>query len=147
MHADRPLPFEKRTVFTAHGVGDLGKVSPDLALRLGVRTGPVRLLNGVQGAKGGFGRAHIESYVSRMRQLEGIGFRNAVSYVYFVVSAYGFAALQADGLIILVRPSGSLFHHVVCQWDGGLSLWSVTTAIPKNTMRHLQCVWIGEQGV
>lgn len=135
------LPKHKRTVFTASGSAELGRVKEDMAIVAGVPAGQIRLLEGFQSAGGGFGRQHIESHASRMLQLRNLGFRDAISYVFYVASGFECLARHEDGRISIVRKSASLFHQVVCQWDPALDLWSVTTAIPKNNMRNLNVVW------
>lgn len=136
-----PIPVPKRTVFTKTGLGDLGAISEAIAAEVSIPHGPIKLLNGVEGATGGFGREHIESHVSRMKQLQGMGYSDVVSYVYYVASAFTYVAQQEDGRIIIVREDGSLYHQVICQWDEDLNVWSVTTAIPKNNIRKLKIVW------
>jgi hypothetical protein len=76
-----------------------------------------------------------------MRQLNILGFVDAVTYVHHVAAQYQFVALEPDGRITVIRESRSLYHHVVCQWDQQLRVWSVTTAIPKNNMRKANIVW------
>jgi hypothetical protein len=136
-----PIPFAKRTVFTASGNGELCLISEEVATSCGVNAGPVKLLNGVEGSNGGFGRVHIESHASRVKQLEGLGYKDVISYVAFVAADFSMVGLQEDGRIIIIREHSSMFHHVVCQWDDEMGIWSITTAIPKNNMRKVNVVW------
>lgn len=136
-----PIPKEKRTVFTKTGIGDLGQVTTNTAESLGIFPGPIRLLQGVEGAKGGFGLAHIDGHADRVKQLQGLGYNETVSYVYHVVSDYDAIAIQEDGRLVFVREFSNLFNHVICQWDEDLSAWSVTTAIPKKNIRNLNIKW------
>lgn len=136
-----PIPVAKRTVFTSSGKGDLCVISEDVAASCGVKPGPVRLLNGVEGNNGGFGRIHIESHANRVKQLEGLGYKTVLSYVAFVADGYTKIGLQEDGRIIIIREQSGMFHQVICQWDDELNVWSVTTAIPKSNMRKVKVVW------
>lgn len=136
-----PLPYEKRTVFTASGNGELCHISAEVAAVCGVNAGPLKLLNGVEGNSGGFGRIHIESHASRVKQLDGLGYKDVISYVAFVAAGYTKIGLQEDRRIIIIREQSGMFHQVVCQWDDELRIWSVTAAIPKNNMRKVVVVW------
>ncbi|TBA38444.1 hypothetical protein [Rhizobium ruizarguesonis] len=128
-------------MFTKTGLGELGQITEEIAVHCSIAPGPIKLLNGVEGANGGFGREHIESHTSRMKQLEGMGYADVVSYIYFVVSNFTHLAVQEDGRLVIVRQDGQLFHHVICQWDEELCNWSVTTALPKHNMRKLEIIW------
>lgn len=101
----------------------------------------MKLLNGVEGNSGGFGRIHIESHASRAKQLEGLGYKDVISYVAFVTAEFNFVGMQDDGRIILIREHSGMYHHVICQWDDDLQIWSITTAIPKNNMRKVNVIW------
>jgi hypothetical protein len=106
-----------------------------------VREGPIRLLNGVQGHTGGFGCAHIESYASRVSQIQSMGFRGVHDYVRSILSDTAFAGTQEDGRISIVSEKGRNVNHLICQWDEDLLIWSVTTAIPKRHMRGINILW------
>jgi hypothetical protein len=138
MNRTAPIPFEKRTVFDSQGRGDLGSVPAEIAAVVGCRYGPIRLLNG---AKAGFGLAHIVSHADRVRQLAGLGFRDVRSYVLFIASDYEAIAKQPDGRLVFLREYRGLNHRLICQWDEELAIWSITTAIPKPGRRELQIVW------
>jgi hypothetical protein len=135
------IPFAKRTVFTSSGVGDLGRVDVKIAEIIAKPSGAIRLLNGVEGAKTGFGRIHIESHEKRVKQINGMGFKDVVSYIYHVASAYERIALQENDRLLFLREGQGLQHQVICQWDDEIGIWSVTTAFPKGAVRGLQILW------
>jgi hypothetical protein len=141
MKIPAPLPVEKRTVFDSLGRGDLGDVPATISKTLRCKAGPIRLLRGVEGRSGGFGLAHIESHAGRMRQLESLGFRDAVSFVRFVASDFDLIIMQEDDRLIFQREKDGVFCQVVCQWDETVQIWSVTTAIPKRAVRNQNVVW------
>ncbi len=134
-------PAEKRTVFDAKGRGELGVISDNIAEAVGCNSGPIKLLRGVEGRTGGFGEAHIEANSSRMKQLEGVGFTKVVNYARFIADNLSMVGLQADGRIVVITEKDQTFHHLICQWDDQLSIWSVTTAIPKRNMRNVNVLW------
>lgn len=138
MNVSGVLPFEKRTVFDGQGRGDLGFVTDAIALAINCSAGAIRLLNG---AKAGFGLAHIESHASRVKQIEGLGFRDVFAYVRFIASDFEAIAVQADGRLVFLREHQNMTHWLICQWDAELTIWSVTTTIPKPTRRGLNVVW------
>ncbi|WP_161913338.1 hypothetical protein [Methylosinus sp. C49] len=105
------------------------------------RRGVVRLLNGVQGRETGFGCAHIESNEGRMKQIRGMGFASLHAYLRRVFADVAFIGKQPDGRIILIAEFELIYHHIVCQWDDDLSIWSITTAIPKRNMRDVNPLW------
>jgi hypothetical protein len=135
------LPFEKRSALDHLGRPVEGLISPGLAAILGCERGPIRLLNGVQGHTGGFGCAHIESYASRVSQIQSMGFRGVHDYVRSILSDTAFAGTQEDGRISIVSEKGRNVNHLICQWDEDLLIWSVTTAIPKRHMRGINILW------
>jgi hypothetical protein len=139
------LPVEKRSALDHLGRRAEGVISPELAQILGCRAGPVRLLNGVQGHTGGFGFAHIESYRSRVLQIQSMGFRGVHDYVLHILSETAFAGLQENGRICLISEKGQSFNYLICQWDAEVSLWSVTTVIPKRHMRDVNVLWRREK--
>jgi hypothetical protein len=141
MKIPAPLPVEKRTVFDASGRGDLGHLPATISETLSCSAGPIRLLRGVEGRSGGFGLAHIESHAGRMRQFESLGYRDAVSFVRFVVSDFDQIIMQEDGRLLFQRESDGVYCQVVCQWDETVQIWSVTTAIPKRAVRNQNVVW------
>ncbi|PCD66802.1 hypothetical protein [Rhizobium phaseoli] len=133
------IPVEKRTVFTSAGKGDLAYISAEIAEKAGVSEGTVKLLNGIEGTKGGFGREHIEA--RRMAQISGLGFKDVVSYVYHVVCDFDRIAIQEDGRLMILREHNGLHHIVIVQWDDQLNIWSVTTALPKKVVRDIKIIW------
>lgn len=136
------LPFEKRTVFDGRGGGDLGQVTTAIADVIGCRVGPIRLLNGVQGRTGGFGLAHLEFHANRMKQIKGLGFRDARTYVGFIAQDFEAIAAQAhQHRLMFLRERNGITHRLVSQWDEELEIWSVTTAIPKTGISGLNIVW------
>jgi hypothetical protein len=141
MSAPVVIPFEKRTVFDAQGRGDLGTVSDEIAAAINCNAGMIRLLNGVQGRHSGFGLAHIEHHASRIKQVQGLGFRGALDYVRFIASGYDRIASQENGRLMFLREKTGMHHRLVCQWDQELGIWSATTAIPKTGISDLTIVW------
>ncbi|MEN9895305.1 MAG: hypothetical protein RIR97_1157 [Pseudomonadota bacterium] len=137
----KPIPYEKRTVFPSTGTGDLGFITEEIAATINVRAGPIKLLNGVEGRAGGFGRRHIEAHASRMKQIYGLGYKDVITYVQNVVASFDRIATQENGRILILSYKNNLHHHVICQWDDDISAWSVTTAIPKSTVRNANIVW------
>lgn len=135
------LPLEKRASLDKRGYPAEFSLTPDQASAANCAAGVVRLLNGVQGRSSGFGAAHIESNINRMKQIEGLGFKSLHSYIRFVFDNVRFVGKQEDGRIVLVSESNGIFHHVIGQWDDELRIWSVTTAIPKRNMRDVKVVW------
>ncbi|CDM57182.1 hypothetical protein [Rhizobium favelukesii] len=133
------LRNEKRTVYTSSGQGDLGVVTAEISALIDKNEGPIKLLNGVEGAKGGFGAAHIEA--RRLKHLTGLGYHSVVAYVHFVVSNYDRIAAQDDGRLIFLREHNNYHHRVIAQWDPELAIWSVTTALPTTSARNLDIVW------
>jgi hypothetical protein len=134
------LPVEKRTVFPVTGTGDLGFVTEEIALKIGCEAGPIKLLNGVEGRSTGFGLAHIEA--RRLKHIVGMGYKDVVTYVKFVVSDFEMIVSQPGGRLLFIRKSDRYFHHVVCQWDEELKIWSTTTALPKPVFRdEKDVVW------
>jgi hypothetical protein len=135
------LPVEKRSALDHLGRRVEGSVSAELAKILGCRAGPVRLLNGVQGHTGGFGFAHIASYENRVTQIKSMGFLGVHDYVSSILSDTACAGTQPDGRVSLVSENGRNVNHLICQWDADLSIWSVTTAIPKRHARGINILW------
>lgn len=107
----------------------------------GLPHGPIKLLNGIQGRHSGYGRVHIESHSSRMKQISGLGFKDVVTYIYSIASSFDKVATQENGRILILTFRDALHHHVICQWDDQLQVWSVTTAIPKAVMREEAIIW------
>ena len=137
----KSLPFAKRTAFHQTGWAAEGFIHADVALLGGVKSGPVRLLNGAEGRGGGFGLAHIEANAGRMKQLASLGFKAVHSYVRHILADATMIALEPDGRIVIVREDGAEYHHLICQWDVDMGIWSVTTAIPKRHARGLNVFW------
>lgn len=137
----KPLPYEKRTVYTSSGIGDLGFITNEIAEAINIPAGPIRLLNGVEGRKSGYGREHIEAHPSRMKQLAGLGYRDVVTYVFNVAASFDKIATQENGRILILSFKDNLHHHVICRWDEELCIWSITTAIPKSAVRNANIVW------
>lgn len=135
------LPIAKRTAFDQTGRAVEGVIHVEVAALAGINAGPVKLLNGAEGRGGGFGLAHIEANAGRKKQLASLGFQSIHNYVRHIIEGVTMMALQDDGRIILVREDGAEFHHLICQWDGELNIWSVTTAIPKRHARGLIPFW------
>ena len=54
-----------------------------------------------------------------------------------VLAQIDFAGMQEDGRLVLISEGFGHFHHVICQYDDVIGIWSVTTAIPKRTKRVL----------
>lgn len=135
------LPYEKRTVFTSSGIGELGFITEEIAAEINVSAGPIKLLNGVEGRTGGFGRQHIEAHTQRMKQLAGLGYKDVITYVHSVAASFDKIAMQDNGRILILSYKDNLHHHVICQWDQDLKVWSVTTAIPKGAVRNENIVW------
>ena len=103
--------------------------------------GSIRLLHGFQGPRGGFGRLHIEAYPDRLAQLRSEGMAGVVDYVAFVAGDPDAVALERDGRLSVIRRGRRLFHHLICRWDRELSIWSVTTAIPKRNLGKGTILW------
>jgi hypothetical protein len=139
-----PPPPEKRTSFDRIGRPAEGEITQEQAAALGCTAGIVRLLTGVQGRSGGFGAAHIESNASRMKQIEGLGFKSLHAYLRYVLANVSFIGKQSDGRVVLVADFQAVYHHVICQWDADLKIWSVTTAIPKRNKRDVEVLWKSE---
>lgn len=136
------LALEKRSVTDSRGNGDLGIVTAEIALAINCKAGVIKLLNGVEGRKGGgFGLAHIESHASRVKQIQGLGFADVFAYVRFIASDFDEIAMQEDGRLVFLRGQSSMIHWLICQWDEDLGIWSVTTSIPKPQKRGLKILW------
>jgi hypothetical protein len=135
------IPLEKRTAFDPLGRPVEGEITVEVAEKLDCEAGGIKLLNGVQGHSSGFGVRHIESYAGRVAQITTMGHITVHAYVRLVISEFGWAGCQDDGRICLVYEDKHGFHHVICQWDIDLSIWSVTTAIPKRHMRNINVRW------
>jgi len=135
------LPVAKRTAFNAVGRSCSGELSQDVAQALGCKSGTIRLLNGYEGQHGGFGLAHIEAHENRIKQIKNSGFHSVHAYISAILDNYSMAALQEDGRIVLIYENSMVYHHLICQWDSDLSIWSVTTAIPKRNIRNLNILW------
>lgn len=134
-------PVAKRTAFDAVGNAVEGEVTEEVAALGAIPAGRILLLNGAQGATSGFGLAHIESNISRMNQIGSLGFRSAHAYVRFILADPTQIAHAENGRINVVREHGTHYHHLICQWDAELDVWSVTTAIPKRHARGLNTIW------
>ncbi len=134
-------PVEKRTVFAPNGDSDMGAVTAELAAHIGCQAGPIRLLRGIEGRTGGFGLAHIKANDGREGRILGLGFLSIEHYVRRIATAYDFVGQQDDGRLVFICDQGGCFNHLICQWDGELNLWSVTTAIPKRNMRGVNVLW------
>ena len=103
------------------------------------------LLNGFEGRSSGFGLAHIEAKPSRLKQLKGLGYPSAHAFIRDVFQNYSQISLEDGGRLALIyeRPPDYLF--VICQWDEALSVWSVTTALPKRHMRNARIIWTRQE--
>jgi hypothetical protein len=135
------FPREKRTAFDALGRSVECELLPDWEVLVGARLGPVKLLNGVEGRTGGFGLEHIQAKPDRIKQIASFGFATVHAYVRFVLDQVTHMGFQQDGRMVLIREDGRQFHHIICQWDPALSIWSITTAIPKRNMRDVVVSW------
>jgi hypothetical protein len=135
------IPKEKRTVYGSGGRADLGVVTDEMASAAGCNPGPIRLLNGTEGRVSGYGLEHLLAKPGRLAQIEQLGFREVVGYVQFVASNFAVIASQEDGRLLFEAERDGVFHHLVCQWDNELGIWSVTTIVPKRASRGLNVVW------
>ncbi len=135
------LPREKRTAFDALGRSVEFKLLSDWEELAGEAQGPIKLLNGIEGRAGGFGLDHILAKPGRIKQIESFAYKTVHAYLRFVLQGVTHMGFQADGRMVLVREDGTQYHHVICQWDKALSVWSITTAIPKRNMRDVVVSW------
>jgi hypothetical protein len=137
----QPIPKEKRTVFGSGGRSDLGFVTIEIAAACKVQTGPIRLLQGLEGRNSGFGLEHILAKPGRLRQIESFGFRDVVSYVQYIATNFSAVATEDSGRLIFQQDYAGCSHELICQWDTALRAWSVTTIIPKRASRNLNIIW------
>lgn len=135
------IPREKRTAFDALGRSVECELLRDWEVLVGARLGPIKLLNGVEGRTGGFGLEHIQAKPERIKQISSFGFGTVHSYLRFVLEFVTHMGFQQDGRMVLIREDGRQFHHIICQWDPTLHVWSITTAIPKRNMRDVVVSW------
>jgi hypothetical protein len=135
------LPKEKRTAFDALGRGVEATLLDEWEHLVGDAIGPIKLLNGVEGRTGGFGFEHIIAKPERIKQIQSIGFNTVHSYIRYILDDVTHMGFQADRRMVIVREDGPHYHHLICQWDALLRVWSVTTAIPKRNMRNLTVSW------
>ncbi len=135
------LPREKRTAFDAMGRSVECQLQDGWKPLTGDRNGPIKLLNGIEGRAGGFGLDHILAKPGRIKQIGSFGYKTVHAYLRFVLQGVTHMGFQADGRMVLVREDGTQYHHVICQWDKALSVWSITTAIPKRNMRDVVVSW------
>lgn len=134
-------PVAKRTAFDNVGNPVEGAITDEVAALGSIPAGRILLLNGAQGATGGFGLAHLEDNTGRIKQINSLGFKSAHAYVRFILADPTHIAHAEGGRINVIREDGTNYHHLICQWDAELALWSVTTAIPKRHARKLKLIW------
>jgi hypothetical protein len=119
----------------------LGFLTPEIAVACKMQTGPIRLLQGLEGRRSGFGLEHILAKPGRLRQIETLGFRDVVSYVQYVATNFSAVAMEDNGRLLFHLDYSGCSHELICQWDDAIGVWSVTTIIPKRISRNLNVVW------
>jgi hypothetical protein len=135
------LPKEKRTAFDANGKSAEGVLPEELTRSGQCHDGTIKLLTGVEGRTGGFGLAHVEAKPERLKGISSLGFKTVHAYPRYIFADMTHIGLQEDGRIVVIREDVSSFHHVICQWDQDLRIWSVTTIIPKRHARGINLIW------
>jgi len=75
------LPREQRSVTAPNGAVFFGVMPDHVAAHLGVAAGEIRLLNGFDHGGKGFGLAHLAAKPQRIKQMNGLGFRNIEQFV------------------------------------------------------------------
>lgn len=123
---------------------DFGAIPDDVALSLGIPSGPVRLQYGIPGSKG-FGLRHIEDNPGRMQQFNNIGFNGVAHFVLSVASHYDhIAEVPTESRIALVRRHLEHDCALILQFNTG-GFWSVTTALPYRVSRR-KLLWSRQAG-
>lgn len=116
---------------------DWGYIDAEAAEALGVEPGPIRLFDGVPGAKG-YGLLHIESNEHRMKQIAGLGYKSASAFVADVATGWTKIIRGEDERsLVLVRPKGGYDLRIVVRPQASElgTIWSVTTGIPSRVAR------------
>jgi len=114
---------------------DFGLIERIHAEAIGVEEGPIRLQVGYKGNTG-FGYLHVQEKWERMRQLEGLGFKDAESYCSQVAKNYTRICAGKDGRLVLVWPNQEFdLTLVVERKEGDPAYWTIVTAIPKRVER------------
>ncbi|MBZ9754033.1 hypothetical protein LB524_01935 [Mesorhizobium sp. ESP6-5] len=140
MNAKPPIPTHRHVV-SLNDVRDLGFITEEMAALAGCKSGPIRVLEGLQAPNGkGFGLTHIEANGPRGRQLDGLGFNSALEFVAYIAANFTIVSTQANGRLLLLSECKHDWLHLVVEWDPE-GFWSCTTAIPKRHKRDIVAVW------
>ncbi len=81
--AAKTVPVSGPVWIEVRGTIDLGLIDKDAAAVVRCLSGPVRLPEGVGGAKG-HGLLHIQGNESRMKQIQGLDYKTATEFVDFI---------------------------------------------------------------
>ena len=110
---------------------DIGAIDDVAAAAMKRDAGPIRLPEGIPGANG-FGLLHLQSNASRMEQIKGLGFSNAIDFVVGIAVNWEEIREGNNGRLILIRPYKAYGLRGVVEWTqhNGTGCWSLTTAIP-----------------
>lgn len=109
-----------------------GSVDEVAASCAGISAGDVILKHGVPSARG-FGLEHIRSAEARMREIKGVGYNDAITFIYEICQNWTRLLRGKDGKYILVWQTQGKDLCVVIDWRDGA--WSITTAMANRVAR------------
>jgi len=126
------MPVEQRSVTAPNGKPFFGEVSAAVAEKLGVNPGEIRLLNGFETGRGGFGLRHIEGKANRLQRIKAFGFSSAERFVWHICQNFDHIC-EGNGRL------GLCCHHqhyplvAYIEWRAERGFWSIATAFPPGS--------------
>jgi len=111
---------------------DHGLIERADAEKAGVQAGPIRLQIGYPGKKG-FGYLHVQGMDDRIRQINGMGFKDFGAYCSGVAKGYTRICQGDEERLVLVWPKEGYDLQLVLEWKDGF--WTIVTGVPKRVDR------------